>query len=429
MVLFEESVEALNEYTPQQTQVLAAAGDVGECSCVFALALANPASGPCSLATDSIGMPMLCLAVPPSHADVIYVMEYQPQLGAVVWAAQPDPMMWPTRSHPGSGEKGQLEWNHMVGSTQEQPLQPCGPCNANPQLDGAFPSRSSGSTRMAPTRMNSLQADLKSGSEARRNALNALLEKGTVHELSFHKVGCRLVQLALDLVDRREAATLARDLRGSVVKAVQCPHANYVIQKILAVLSPREVPFVVAEISEASPYDLYDLACHEYGCRIFCRLLEQNTSDVATSHLVDELLWYTDDLAQDVYGHHVIECVLEHGLAHQRSWIVSALHCKLWQHAWSRYGAYVLVKALDCGDQEQQEALAWGLLAWGPDSLAALAVDQYGNLIVRALMENLPETFVHALGCSLGRPVAQARLMKSKLGKRLRADLRARFAA
>merc|ERR1719150_2260539 len=155
-------------------------------------------------------------------------------------------------------------------------------------------------------------------------------------------------------------------------------------------------------------------------------MLEQAAGDVATSQLVDELLFEIDALARHVYGHHVVESVVEHGLAHQGSLIISALRHKLLQHAWNRYGAYVIDKALRCGGQEHREALAWDLLALRPQYLAALAASQYGSAIVRALME-MPEVFVQAVGNSLRQPTTRACLMKSKHGRQICSDLDARL--
>merc|ERR1711933_524473 len=117
------------------------------------------------------------------------------------------------------------------------------------------------------------------------------------------------------------AAQVAAGLQGAVVEAIKSPHANYVIQKIITVLSVQEAPFIAEEIQGA----VAELACHEYCCRVFCRLLENAAADESTVRLIDSLLAEAEVLFTHAYGHHVVECVLEHGLVHQRSQIVSAL--------------------------------------------------------------------------------------------------------
>merc|ERR1719195_2576765 len=184
-----------------------------------------------------------------------------------------------------------------------------------------------------------LTDELRTGGDSRESAVSTMLQPGMVHKFSFLSgPGSRLVQLALDVVDRRTAAKLARGLRGRVVQAIRSPHANHVIQSILAVLTPSEAPFIVEEIGNASLY----LARHEYGCRIFCRLLEKAAGDARTAQLVDILLLRTDELVEHVYRHYIIECALEHGLDHQRRMIVSALRIRLLHHVENRFGAYIL---------------------------------------------------------------------------------------
>jgi len=260
---------------------------------------------------------------------------------------------------------------------------------------------------------NRLVSDLKAGGQARTAAIATLQKRGTVRCLSFQAAGCRAVQLALDLADRRTAAELAVGLRGSVASAIRSPHGNYVVQKIIGVLTPCEVPFLVEEIAEAK----VDLARHKYGCRVFCRLLEQYAGDERTRILVDSVLVEADKLAVHAFGHHVVECVLEHGLPHQRQWIISALSSNLQQTALNRSGAYVLEKALLMSSG--REMLAQGLLALPPEVVAAIATDQYGSRIMRAI-EQMSEDMSQRLRACLSLPTVAARLHTSKYGRRFR---------
>jgi len=205
-----------------------------------------------------------------------------------------------------------------------------------------------------------LTLKLGSDMEDRDAALEALRRQpGLVRRLAFNPSGCRAVQLALEVADRGLASELAAGLRGSVVEAIESPHANHVLQKIVRVLTPQEVPFVVEEIREQG----LELARHEYGCRVFSRLLEHAAADVGTIRLIDDMLTGVDLLLTDTYGHHVVECVLEHGLAHQRSRIVAALRQVGVRGAQDRMVAFILEKALLYGNSDDQEALASDLSA------------------------------------------------------------------
>merc|ERR1719210_1309332 len=102
-----------------------------------------------------------------------------------------------------------------------------------------------------------------------------------------------------------------------------------------------------------------ELVCHEYGCRIFCRLLENAALDRSIAELVDSILPETDWLARQKFGHHVVECVLEHGLPRQRHSVSQALReGSLMRNAWNRSAVFVIEKALLHCEKKDCEALA-----------------------------------------------------------------------
>lgn len=245
-----------------------------------------------------------------------------------------------------------------------------------------------------------------------------LKESGAVRRLSFEKVGCRTVQNALERVDRQTATEFASDLRGKVSAAIRHPHANYVIQKIIGVLTSREVPFIADEAMRMGP----ELAKHEYGCRVCCRLLEQDARDERTQLLVDNLLWDAGGLAQHVFGHHVIESVLEHGLEHQQRWIITALRQDLWQRQdVLNYSSYAIDKALIHGNQQDREGLVWDLLALPLEQIVGIASCQFRSALFRTLLQ-MSEVAAEKLAQCVLAPSGRARLSGSKFGRRLCED-------
>lgn len=260
-----------------------------------------------------------------------------------------------------------------------------------------------------------LLAKLNAGGDALTQAVATLRQPGVFRRLSFERAGCRAVQLALDVVDRRTAATLAAGLHGCVAEAVKSPHANYVLQKIIKVLTPQEVPFVVDELSAAS----LDIARHEYGCRIYCRLLEHAAADEHTAWLIDEVLLETEELVRHTFGHHVVECALEHGLPHQRHQIISTLRKDLMHNAGNRNAAYVVEKALLYGSPEDRQGLASDLVSHSSRDVVSLARNQFGSMVVRALLRQ-PGPSAQKLQEHLGSATAQ--LKATKHGRRLLDD-------
>jgi len=263
-----------------------------------------------------------------------------------------------------------------------------------------------------------LTANLSSaGPEPLDKALARLREPGVARRLAFEPAGCRTLQLALDNLDRRAGAEVAEALKGQVIEAIRSPHANYVVQKIIKVLTPEEAPFVVQEVSQAS----WDLARHEYGCRIYCRLLEHAASEQSTSRLIDSVLGETEELLRHTFGHHVVECALEHGLPHQRKMIIDAIRRSPLRNAWNRNAAYVVEKALMYGNEEDRNNLAMDLLANPASDIAALARSQYGSMVVRAILRMSEPIATKAQEC-IRNPASLIQLKATKHGRRLLED-------
>jgi len=171
-------------------------------------------------------------------------------------------------------------------------------------------------------------------------------------------------------------------LKDSVAEAMRSPHANYVLQKIIKVLTPAEARFVVEEINE----DCLEWARHEYGCRIYCRLFEHWIQDKNTTALMDLVLADAEGLMRHTFGHHVVECALDHGLPHQKQQIFAALRKNFLRNAGNRNAAYVVEKAIvNCGPSDQQTMFE-DLLNHTPGDVATLARSQCGSMVLRALL-------------------------------------------
>jgi len=262
-----------------------------------------------------------------------------------------------------------------------------------------------------------LTRQLEAGGALRKEALRRLSEPSLMRRLSFAPAGCRAVQLALEVADRSSTAQVAAGLQGAVAEATGSPNANYVVQKIITVLTPQEVPFIAEEVQGAGP----ELACHEYGCRIYRRLLEHAAEDESTVRLIDSALAEVDVLLTHPYGHHVVEGVLEHGLARQQSEITSVLRKGVMRTAYSRPGAYVLEKALLYSSLEDRRALASDLLAASPSELVGLMRSQLGSMVIRAMLRSLPAVAQQVLQ-QLTEPGLMSQLETTKHGRRLLAS-------
>eukprot|EP00425_Heterocapsa_triquetra_P001961 CAMPEP_0195059674 /NCGR_PEP_ID=MMETSP0448-20130528/7108_1 /TAXON_ID=66468 /ORGANISM="Heterocapsa triquestra, Strain CCMP 448" /LENGTH=522 /DNA_ID=CAMNT_0040089989 /DNA_START=21 /DNA_END=1589 /DNA_ORIENTATION=+ len=225
-----------------------------------------------------------------------------------------------------------------------------------------------------------LTKGLEAGGAAATDALLAM--KGSSWQLACGRMGCRVVQKALEVAVGSAAAEILRELRGHVLEAVESPYANYVIQRVVEVMPMSQHAFVAEELLGAAAL----VACHRFGCRILCRLFEHSPRDArATAMLCEEVMAEAGKLSRHSFAHHIVESILEH-MPHQRARIAAALRQDLWRSACSRNASHVIETALKYCSLEVQKAFSDELLC-DMDSVMQLAQSQFGAYVVRTLLQ------------------------------------------
>lgn len=244
---------------------------------------------------------------------------------------------------------------------------------------------------------------------------------GRVKELSFDKAGCRVVQAAMEMAPARTAAKLAHELKGCIRRAVKCPNANYVIQKIVQHLPPSLSGFVVDELLGSA----VEMSKHGYACRVLSRLLEHHTCagqfQGYTSVLVAEILNGAKELLYHNYGHYVLQVIVEHGNDDNRSQLFSILSTEILASASHRNSAYVLEKALIFGSSSQQRLLAAGLMT-DVEGFITFATSLHGWRVASALLRVQDSNLVQQVQLLISSTSSQ--LQASKYGRRLLEEMR-----
>jgi len=256
------------------------------------------------------------------------------------------------------------------------------------------------------------------GPEQKAKAVATLT--GKIRELSNTKVGCRVVQKAIEESSLGVAAALAGELQGAVQESIESPHGNYVIQKVIEVLPAAHAGFVVGELTGKGG----EVAKHRYGCRVLCRLLEHHScgerTDGRTSALINEVLTEVVELSRHNFGHHVIQSILEHGTQEQRGKIAGSLRGDLLRNAKNRNASFIVERALAFCIIEDQQIMAAELLS-NADNLPSLAENQFGCHVAKALLRLPGEHSRQALN---HLQIASAQLQTSKYGRRLLAEFK-----
>lgn len=239
--------------------------------------------------------------------------------------------------------------------------------------------------------------------------------KGHVVRLSFEADGCRLIQDALEVASPQQAADLVQELHGHVRDAATSAHANFVLQKILTQLNVRLSSFIAQELIG----DSRRIACHRFGCRILCRIVEFCSSGDAAFRLFDEILQVASELCCHSFGQHVIQSLLEHGHARYQKAVANVLISDLWHYATHQNASYLVEKALIFCSSEERQAI---LLELGqPDCIVELAFKRFGSYVARTLIQQ-PEIDGEAAKTLIGGQIQS--LLRTRHGQKFLEELR-----
>jgi hypothetical protein len=251
-----------------------------------------------------------------------------------------------------------------------------------PQIETASKSDAEGEEEQGRESQmaNELLSQLGMGGELQRSALQRF------QYFAFSsKLSSRAAQIALVNASSHDAALLASGLRGQVRSAAQSKHANYVVQRIVEVMPMARASFVVEELLRF----VHEIACHRFGCRLLCRILEHlSPDDKLTLKLIEELLANVRDLCSHTYGSYVARHILEFGLPEHKHRVAAVLVPQAAFYAKHRLASHTVEAALKFCSPEDQRALAEALLVH--DKVATLATHQFGRHVVRSLL-SMPE--------------------------------------
>jgi hypothetical protein len=177
---------------------------------------------------------------------------------------------------------------------------------------------------------------------------------------------------------------ITSELQGHVWQALECPHANYVLQKCISAVPPHALHFVVDEIMCRSDGAIR-AAQDRFGCRIIQRLLE-NCNPMQVSDLAHALLDKAKLLAPHAFGNYVLQHLLVYGTDDQRHRLLMFIQQNVQELSFDQYAASVVAKALRVAPTENVDFLVHSLLSKSC-LLSRLAICRHGSLVVKSILE------------------------------------------
>jgi hypothetical protein len=247
---------------------------------------------------------------------------------------------------------------------------------------------------------------------------SAVVVQGVVVQLSMDQDGCRLLQSALETGDGAERAAMSMEFYGHVCDALESPHAHHVLQRIVELMPPSSVIFILRELQyKWSPTFV---ARHRFGCRVLERVIEHFP---ACPHAGAELAYFLEGILQDAAPHcyhsfstFVLQHILEYGSVDQQRAIVGSLCSDLWRAALDMHAVGCLDKALSFQPFEDQVALASAILD-EEGLLTRMALTRKGLPVARRLLRVIDGANLEQARRQLSGDAAK--LARSKGGKAL----------
>jgi hypothetical protein len=175
--------------------------------------------------------------------------------------------------------------------------------------------------------------------------------------------GTFAVQKAIDECrSDEERVVLANALRGHVMEAVHCRHANHVLKKIITSVPPQTLDFVILELLSNGKQAIVDVAKQRYGCRIMESLLTHCTAK-QLGCVVQILLGDAAGLCTHMYGNFVMQQLLAQPNLDERRRLPQWICAHVALLGTSFYGSAVLRQALLCSSAAEKYMLSRAILS------------------------------------------------------------------
>eukprot|EP00971_Amphidinium_carterae_P342066 6481216-Amphidinium_carterae.2 len=203
-----------------------------------------------------------------------------------------------------------------------------------------------------------------------------------IKPLALSQYGTHVVQQLLDSATKADKERITDILKPCIHELYLSAHGNHTLAKVVEQLPSGTVQFIVREFLG----NAREVARHQYGCRIFERLIEHCPDQGDMSSLLDEIVVDAEPLCRHPFGNFVVQHLLEHGSVERRSGILRQVDFKLPALAMHRTASHFVQQLLDYSDQDTQRVIVGKLLhSEGPETLLQVAGSRYGSYVIEQL--------------------------------------------
>lgn len=259
-----------------------------------------------------------------------------------------------------------------------------------------------------------LQGLLELGTNGMRDTIGQKLVDSGVVSLSTKVYGCRLIQKALDTLDKDDVANIVASVKGKVWLLVHDHNGNHVIQKSVTKINEffhqsqgqeesainslllSSLDIIVDEVTD----NIKDLSVHPYGCRVVQRLIEY-CSGAQKAKVLDSVLQegLLSMLINHEYGNYVVQRILDYGRASDRVAIFDAITTNILKLSKQKHSSNVVEMMLTHGDAEQRHQIIEEILNGycvdqnfvNTSAAVSMAEDAYANYVMKTVLDIVEE--------------------------------------
>eukprot|EP00571_Detonula_confervacea_P014742 CAMPEP_0172300530 /NCGR_PEP_ID=MMETSP1058-20130122/2595_1 /TAXON_ID=83371 /ORGANISM="Detonula confervacea, Strain CCMP 353" /LENGTH=532 /DNA_ID=CAMNT_0013010331 /DNA_START=270 /DNA_END=1868 /DNA_ORIENTATION=+ len=261
-----------------------------------------------------------------------------------------------------------------------------------------------------------LQGMLEFGTDDMRDKIGKRIIDGDLVSLATKVYGCRLIQKALDTLDREAVANIVASVKGKVWLLVHHHNGNHVIQKSVTKINEfvqadrdqednattslllSSLDIIIDEVAS----NIKDLSIHPYGCRVVQRLIEHCSGPQMTNVLDGislEGLYST--LINHEYGNYVIQRVLAYGRPSDKEAVFETIitNNNILKLSKQKHSSNVVEMMLTYGNAEQHQRFIEEMLNCfcvdqnyaSKSAVVSMAEDNYANYVLKTALDVLEE--------------------------------------
>lgn len=152
------------------------------------------------------------------------------------------------------------------------------------------------------------------------------------------------------------------------------------MQKIIELVPRQYIDFIM----NALRGHVIALSSHNYGCRVVQRMMEHGT-ETDKSSIMDELHVEAHKLITDQFGNYVAQHVIKNGKREDHNRMIQLVMDQLIDLCKHKFASNVVEECIEYGSPEIRTTIRERFVTprEGPNPLASLMRDNYGNYVIR----------------------------------------------